>query len=139
MAPEAGQSSINWRAVGRTNCRTQQNNASICWIASTLSKLMIDRWRENGVIRINFEIRPEPFAVYLSELAITNPLGTTMKNKNVVLLLGAVLITACGQGESPEPAVELPVHYSVINLADISTADALDTRCGGSPQPTSSK
>ena len=52
-----------------------------------------------------------------------------MNKKNIALLLGAALITACGQGESPEPAVELPVRYSVINLADISTADALDARC----------
>ena len=52
-----------------------------------------------------------------------------MKRLIVVLLSSAALVAACGQGESPDAAIELPIRFAAVNLADIATAEALATRC----------
>jgi len=51
-------------------------------------------------------------------------------NKQLIALLScAVLITACGQGETPDGTSELSVRYVAVNLADVNTAAALTARC----------
>ena len=52
-----------------------------------------------------------------------------MNNRLIALLSCAVLVTACGQSESPEATSELSVRYVVVNLADVNTAVALTARC----------
>ena len=52
-----------------------------------------------------------------------------MTKKTSILLLGAVFLAACSQGDSPEAAADLPVRYAVIDLAEIGTAGALTDRC----------
>ncbi len=54
-----------------------------------------------------------------------------MKRLIFVLLSSAALTAACGQGESPDAAIDLPIRYAAVNLADIATAEALTTRCEG--------
>lgn len=52
-----------------------------------------------------------------------------MNKQTIALLFTAACIAACGQGESPAKAVELPVRYAVVNLAEISTAETMTSRC----------
>jgi len=52
-----------------------------------------------------------------------------MNNRLIALLSCAVLITACGQGETPDGTSELSVRYVAVNLADVNTAAALTARC----------
>jgi len=46
-----------------------------------------------------------------------------------ILAVSTLMLSACGQGETPVADAELPVRYAVVNLADIATADALTARC----------
>ena len=53
-----------------------------------------------------------------------------MPIKLLALLLGAALVSACGQTNEPAPAAsDLPVRYATIDLASITTADALTALC----------
>lgn len=52
-----------------------------------------------------------------------------MNNQSVALLFTAAFIVACGQGESPDVSIELPLRHATVDLADIATAEALTTRC----------
>jgi thimet oligopeptidase len=45
------------------------------------------------------------------------------------MLLSAVLLAACGQGDRPDTAAQLPIRYAVVDLDDIATAEALTKRC----------
>ena len=52
-------------------------------------------------------------------------------NKTLVpLLVSAALIAACAKDETPDTAVDLPIRYAAIDLADVTTADSLTKRCG---------
>ncbi len=46
-----------------------------------------------------------------------------------MLSISTLLLSACGQSEAPVADTGLPVRYTVVNLADIATADALSARC----------
>lgn len=51
-------------------------------------------------------------------------------NKRIIpLLLTATVIAACGKDESPVAAIELPIRYAAVELADIATAEALTSLC----------
>ena len=52
-----------------------------------------------------------------------------MNNRLIALLSCAVLVTACGQGQTPEATFELSVRYVAVNLADVNTAAAMIARC----------
>lgn len=52
-----------------------------------------------------------------------------MNSRIILLLASAAFVTSCGQGKSPAVAVELPIRYAAVNLADIATAEALTTLC----------
>jgi len=52
-----------------------------------------------------------------------------MNNRLIALLSYAVLVTACGQGETPDATSELSVRYVVVNLADVNSAATLTARC----------
>ncbi len=46
-----------------------------------------------------------------------------------VLTISTLVLSACGQSETPAADAGLPVRYAVVNLADIATAEALTARC----------
>ena len=51
-------------------------------------------------------------------------------NIRIFALFGsAFLLVACGESESPATATELPIRYAAIDLADLTNAEALTTRC----------
>ncbi|MDH3350953.1 MAG: Zn-dependent oligopeptidase [Gammaproteobacteria bacterium] len=52
-----------------------------------------------------------------------------MNKKMIALLLTATFIAACGKDEGPVAAIELPIRYAAVNLADIATAEALTNLC----------
>ena len=52
-----------------------------------------------------------------------------MNKTTNLIIIAAVLLAGCTQGEAPEPAVELPVRYASVELADIGDAEALTARC----------
>ena len=52
-----------------------------------------------------------------------------MNNRLIALLSCAVLVTACGQGETPDATSKLSVRYVVVNLADVNSAATLTARC----------
>ena len=46
-----------------------------------------------------------------------------------VLTVGTLMLSACGQSETPVADSGLPVRFAVVDLADIASADALAARC----------
>ena len=52
-----------------------------------------------------------------------------MNKTTNLIIIAAVLLAGCTQGEAPEPAAELPVRYASLELADIGDAEALTARC----------
>jgi thimet oligopeptidase len=52
-----------------------------------------------------------------------------MNRRTLELLFIAALIAACGRGEAPDTTAELPVRYAAVDLADVTTAEALTSRC----------
>jgi thimet oligopeptidase len=52
-----------------------------------------------------------------------------MNNQITALLVSASLLAACGQSETPSATESLPVRYASLDIAEISTAEALTARC----------
>lgn len=56
-----------------------------------------------------------------------------MQNRIFLLFAASFLAAGCGQGEPPANAIgsagNLPVRFAVVDLADVTTAEAMTTRC----------
>ena len=52
-----------------------------------------------------------------------------MPNRIFVLAVSVLLISACGQGETPAEDSSLLVRFSAVSLADVASAEALTARC----------
>jgi thimet oligopeptidase len=53
-----------------------------------------------------------------------------MRSRITVSLFAAALLAGCSQEDKPAPAApELPIRYATINLADVSTAEAMTRIC----------
>ena len=52
-----------------------------------------------------------------------------MKRMLALLLVTAALASACAKEKSPDTTVNLPIRYAALDLADITTAEALTHRC----------